>query len=357
MLAAGSDVERMRSFAHDGLRAWGVAAYTAAGLGRSDAETMVENQLWSDLRGVDTHGFQRLPWYVGWLLEGRCDPKAGLAIVREQPGVLVGDAGGGLGQIAVTRFTERLIAAARRGGLVVGTLRNSNDWGCGARYPVLAAEAGFVCFATTTSVPNLAPFGSRRRLLGNNPWVFAFPRREAPPLVLDMALTPVALGKVLRARAERAEIPRDWGFLDRDGRPTTDPDAALRGVIPAIGGYKGIGMAVVSNLLAGILAGSAHSADVDVGRRGQFFLLLDPGALLGERERYFSELEAMVAQFRAAEADALPGQRIWLPGEIEQGALEERLARGTIEYPASVVAALEETGRKLGVPFGVGSTG
>jgi L-2-hydroxycarboxylate dehydrogenase (NAD+) len=343
----------MRSFAHEGLRTWGVAAYVAAGLGQRDAETMVENQLWSDLRGVDTHGFQRLPWYVAWLLEGRCDPKAELTIVREQTGTLVGDAGGGLGQIAVTRFTERLIAAARRSGLVVGTLRHSNDWGCGARYPVLAAEAGFVCFATTTSVPNLAPFGSRRRLLGNNPWVFAFPRRGGPPLVLDMALTPVALGKVLRARAEGTPIPQEWGFLDRDGRPTTDPDAALRGVIPAIGGYKGIGMAVVSNLLAGVLAGSAHSADVDVGRRGQFFLLIDPGAL-GEPESYYRELDAMVDQFRAAKADALPGQQIWLPGEIEHGRLEQARARGTIDYPPSVVTALEETGRKLGVPFDVG---
>lgn len=346
----------MRSFAHDGLRAWGVAAYTAAGLARSDAETMVENQLWSDLRGVDTHGFQRLPWYVGWLLEGRCDPKTELAIVREQGGVLVADGGGGLGQLVVTRFTERLIAAARQTGLGVGTLRNSNDWGCGARYPLLAAEAGFICFATTTSVPNLAPFGSRRRLFGNNPWVFAFPRRTAPPLVLDMALTPVALGKVMRARAEHTEIPAAWGFLDRDGRPTTDPDAALRGIIPAIGGYKGIGMALVSNLLAGVLAGSAHGTDVDVGRRGQFFLLLDPGAF-GEREEYFGEVEAMVAQFRSAEADTLPGQRIWLPGEIEQRKLEERLASGILAYPAPVVRALEETGQRLGVLFAVGSVG
>jgi (2R)-3-sulfolactate dehydrogenase (NADP+) len=201
-------------------------------------------------------------------------------------------------------------------------------------------------------VPNLAPFGSRRRLLGNNPVVWAFPRRGAAPIVLDMALTPVALGKVLRARAEGGAIPEDWGFLDRDGRPTTDPEAALAGIIPAIGGYKGVGLAVVSNLLAGVLSGSAHTGDVDVGRRGQFLLLLDPGAL-GEREAYFDALEEMVRQMRAAQQDALPGQRVYLPGEIEQSTLEERRAQGAVPYPASVVRALEKTGGELSVPFDV----
>ena len=342
----------MQSFRVDELRPWGIAAYVAAGMPERDAATVVDNQLWSDLRGVDTHGFQRVSWYVGWFRDGRCDPKAELEIVSEKPSVVVGDGHGGLGQLVATRFMERLIEAARGSGLVVGTLRNSNDWGCGANYPYAAAQAGFVCFGTTTSVPNLAPFGSRRRLFGNNPVVYAFPRRSDPPLVLDMALTPVALGKVLRARAEGTEIPQEWGFRDRDGAPTADPEAALAGIIPAIGGYKGIGLAIVGNLLAGVLSGGSHTGDVDVGRRGQFFLLLDPG-LFGPRQGYFDALEDMVGQMRGADEEALPGERVWLPGEIEQQTMDERRATGVIPYPSSVVRALARTGDALGVPFDV----
>src|SRR5207249_4685645 len=110
------------------------------------------------------------------------------------------DVDNALGQIACTRAVERLIPMARATGLAVGTLRHSNDWGCGAYYPLLGAAAGFVTFGTTTSVPTLAPFGSRTRMVGNNPMVYAVPRRGAPPVVHDMALTPVALGKVMRAR-------------------------------------------------------------------------------------------------------------------------------------------------------------
>ena len=157
------------SFYLEQLRPWGIAAYSAAGMSTADATTVVDNQLWSDLRGVDTHGFQRVSWYINWFRDGSTDPKAQLQIVTETPSVVVADGSHGLGQLVITRFMEHLINVASDSGMVVGVIRNSNDWGCGANYPYMAAEAGFVCFGTTTSVPNLAPFGSRRKLFGNNP--------------------------------------------------------------------------------------------------------------------------------------------------------------------------------------------
>ena len=119
-------------------------------------------------------------------------------------------------------------------------------------------------------------------------------------------MTPVALGKVLRARSEGNDIPESWGFLDRDGNPTIDPDVAMKGIVPAIGGYKGIGMITASNILAGILSGSAHTGEVAVGHRGQFFLLMDPN-IFREKDDYYDDIENMVDQIRAAgEEDALP---------------------------------------------------
>ena len=315
-------------------------------------ETVVDNQLWSDRRGVDTHGFQRVSWYVNWFRDGTTDPTAQCEIVTRTPSVLVADGHHGLGQLVITRFMEQLIEAARESGLVAGVIRNSNDWGCGANYPYRAAEAGFVCYGTTTSVPNLAPFGSRRKLFGNNPIVWTFPRRNQPPIVLDMAITPVALGKVLRARSEGKEIPVEPGASwIATATPPSIPDVAMRGIVPAIGGYKGIGMVTASNIAAGILAGSAHTGDVAVGRRGQFFLLMDPG-VFRDRDEYFDDLEDMVAEIRAAGAeDVLPGQTVYLPGELEQMEMDRRTAAGTVSYPASVVRSLRRVGDELGVPF------
>jgi len=337
----------------DAVRSFAVSAYQAAGMAQADAATMADNQLWSDLRGVDTHGVQRVSWYLRWFAEGRSDPAAQLEIVSDKPTALVGDGRGGLGQLVATRFIERLIVKAQHNGMALGVLRNSNDWGCGAWYPNLAAEAGLVAMATTTSVPNLAPFGARTRLFGNNPIAFAFPRRpeaagNSPrrPIIYDGALTPVALGKVLRARSESTSIPEEWGFRDRDGRPTTDPQAALDGIIPAIGGYKGTGLALVTNVLAGVLSGSAHTGAVDVGRRGQFFFLIDPG-FLGDADGYYEAIEDMVAQVRAAEL--LPGQQVFLPGEPEWQTFESRSAAGVIPYPASVVRALDEVAGDLDI--------
>jgi L-2-hydroxycarboxylate dehydrogenase (NAD+) len=330
----------------DDLRRLGRSAYEKAGLSPRDAETVVEVQLAADLRGVDTHGFQRLPWYVGHLLAGRNNPRPRWRVVRESPATLLLDADNALGQMACVRLAELTIAKAKESGLALGASRNSNDWGCGAYYPLMAAEAGFVAFATTTSIPTLAPFGGRTRTLGNNPMVFAVPRRSGPPLVLDMALTPVALGKVMRAQAEHEPIPEEWGFRDDQGRPTTDPSAALAGIIPAIGGYKGTGLSLMMNVLAGILPGGWHTSDVGVGRRGQFMLAVSP-ELFGERDRFLDEVESMAASVKGAEP--LPGAAVYLPGEPESVRADEARARGSIRYPPSVVEELAAMAASLGI--------
>lgn len=333
----------------DRLRVFGESVYQYAGLSAQDAATVVAVQLEADLRGVDTHGFQRLPLYVRRLLKGENNPRPSLRVVKESPASLVVDADNGLGQLVCVRVMEQAIERARETGLVFAAVKNSNDWGCGAYYPMLAAAAGFVSLCTTTSVPTLAPFGGRSRLLGNNPIAFAAPRRDEPPVVLDMALTPVALGKVMRAQAEGQEIPKAWGFLDRDGQPTTDPKAALRGVIPAIGGYKGTGLSIMTNILAGVLPGGHHSAGVDVGKRGQLFQLISP-ELFGDRDTFLDEVESMVVQIKATEL--LPGvDEVLLPGEPEQRRYQERVKQGAVPYPRSVVAALEKLSEETGVEF------
>lgn len=330
----------------DRLRAFGTEVYRRARVPAGDAATVTDVQLAADARGVDTHGFQRLPWYVEAIAKGEDNPKPDFRVLKETPSSVLLDADRAIGQLACVRLMELTIAKARTTGVAVGTSRNSNDWGCGAYYPLTAARQGFVCFGTTTSVPTLAPFGARTRAIGNNPMVFAVPRREAAPIVLDMALTPVALGKVMRANAEGQTIPLEWGFRDSDGVPTTDPRTALRGIIPAIGGYKGTGLAMMMNILAGVLPRGFHSSAVAPGRRGQFFFVLDP-ALFGDADSFLDGVEAMADEIKRA--DPLPGEQVYLPGEIEEVRERETLARGTISYPPSVARGLQQVGESLGV--------
>jgi LDH2 family malate/lactate/ureidoglycolate dehydrogenase len=331
------------------LRRFGRLAYEHAGMTPDDARLVVDVQLTADQRGVDTHGFQRLPWYVERLVKGENKARPVLRAIKETPVSLVVDGDNGLGQLICVRLMEMTLAKARTAGMAVGTLRNSNDWGCGGYYPMMAAAQGYVSFCTTTSIPTLAPYGGRTRMTGNNPMAFAVPRRNAPPIVLDMALTPVALGKVMRARAEGQPIPEAWGFLTKDGEPTTDPATALGGIIPAIGGYKGTGLSLMMNLLAGVLPGGFHSGAVEPSKRGQFFLVISP-ELFGDRETFFDEVESMAAQVKRSEP--LPAvSDVFLPGELEQRQFDERVRRGSIPYPRSVVSELEALGASIGIPF------
>ena len=336
------------------LREFGVAVYEACGVPAEDAAFTVEIQLTADLRGVDTHGFQRLGWYAGHLRSGRYNPTPSLDVLQETPASHVIDGDGGIGQLVVARTMQRTIDKAKQTGLALGTLRNSNDWGMGAYYPMMAAAEGFVSFCTTTSVPTLAPFGSRTRMTGNNPMAFAAPRTSGPPVVLDMALTPVALGKVMRARAEGREIPEEWGFQDLEGLPTTDPETAMSGVIPALGAvsaYKGSGLSLFMNLLAGALPGGYHSRDVNIGKRGQFLLVIDPG-IFGETDAFLEAVDAMVEQVKLA--DPLPDvAEVYAPGEIEQRAHDERVAAGHVIYPASTVQDLRDLSGELGIPLAI----
>jgi len=334
------------------LRVFGKAVYEACGVPSDDAEFTVDIQLTADLRGVDTHGFQRLGWYAGHLQSGRYNPTPSLETLNETPVAHVVDGDGGIGQLVVARTMQRTIEKAKQTGLALGTLRNSNDWGMGAFYPMMAAAEGFVSFCTTTSVPTLAPFGSRTRMTGNNPMAFAAPRASGPPMVLDMALTPVALGKVMRARAEGREIPEAWGFQDLEGLPTTDPETAMRGIIPALGAvsaYKGSGLSLFMNLLAGALPGGYHSKDVNIGKRGQFLLVIDP-QIFGDPDLFANAVDSMVEQIKSA--DPLPGvDEVFAPGEIEQRAYEERIAAGHVIYPASTLQDLRELSDQMGIPL------
>lgn len=324
-------------------------AFIKVGLRHKDATLMAENMIWADMRGIDTHGLQRVSWYVKWIFDGLANPLAKTKVLGQGSSFVLGDGESGLGQVVATQFCEILMGKAINEGICLGLLKNSNDWGCGAWYSCRGAEKGLVGVTLTTSIPMLAPWGSKARLFGNNPIACAFPRKSGyDPIVYDGALTPVALGKVMRAKSEGKDIPLEWGFRDSDGGATSDPERALKGIIPAIGGYKGIGLALVTNILAGILPGAAHSSNVEIGKRGQFFLFLNPEVVC-DPDYYYRSIEELALEVSEAgsEENSLPQGEAMLPGEPEWRKFREAKTLGSISYPASVVASLDKVAEKL----------
>src|SRR5690349_17642076 len=185
---------------------------------RLAADTLVQADLW----GHQSHGVMRLSWYVGRLRAGIMKAAAEPALVVDAGAVAVIDGRDSMGQVLSARAADEAIGRARAHGVGVVAVRNSNHFGTAMYFTLRAARAGCVAFLSTNASPAMAPWGGRRKAVGTNPWSLAAPAGTHPPMVLDIANTAVARGKVYLARQKGMPIPQGWA-IDRDGAPTTDP--------------------------------------------------------------------------------------------------------------------------------------
>jgi LDH2 family malate/lactate/ureidoglycolate dehydrogenase len=352
-------------YAWEPLVDFATAAFERAGLSGGDARITATSLVMADLRGVMTHGMVRLPIYVRNAKDGTLDPTAQPEVMQESGGTALLDGQNAMGQVVSTRAMELAIEKARKGGVGAVTVRNSNHFGTCAHWAIMAAERGMIGIAMTNGSAAMAPTGGLEMLVGNNPLAIAAPSNEAFPIVLDMALTVVARGKIRLAQMNGQQIPLGWG-LDKDGKPTEDPASALTGSLLPVGGYKGYGMAVMVDMLTAVLSGAALSPELEnmgftlnaadenlkkgpvepgVGT-GHFFLALDikqflPLAAFKERASGYA---AMLHEApRAAGVD-----RIYLPGEIEYLTETDRRANG-IAYEDSLVREWQKLGEAEGL--------
>ena len=171
------------------------------------------------------------------------------------------DGGDAMGQVLTHYAMSEAIRRARIHGISGVALRNSNHFGTALYYTLRAARAGCVAFLSTNASPAMAPWGGRRKTVGTNPWSWAAPAGSFAPMVLDIANTGVARGKIHLAKKKRQPIPEGWA-LDAAGAPTTDPAAAIEGIILPMAGHKGYGIAVMMDVLSGVLTGKIGRAHV-----------------------------------------------------------------------------------------------
>ena len=314
----------------------------AVGLDFEMAGVFADSIVAADLRGVKSHGTIRVPEYVRRVESGVMDPRAEVRFVRDEGAVGLLDGGNGFGQAAACKAMRRAIEKAGVHGIGLVGVRNSNHFGIASYYAMAALEAGMIGLVLTNASPAMNPFGTMTPLLGTNPIAVAVPAGEEKPIVLDMSTSLVARGKIRFAALTGKEIPLGWA-TDAAGEPTTDAQKALKGSLEPIGGAKGSGLALIVDLLCGVLTGSCLTGDVktivDVSgpaRTGHIFGAIDVARFIGA-DLFKQNVDAVIRRIKGLPARA--GHQVFLPGEIEYDLAARRTREG--------VPLAEEVARNL----------
>lgn len=312
------------------------------------ADTLVTAELW----GHASHGMLRLPWYVARLRSGATEAVTAPEVVRDGGAMVVLDGRHGIGQVVTQRAVELGIERARAHGISGVAVRDSGHFGTAAYFTRQAADAGCVALLVTNASPAMAPWGGRVKAIGTNPWSVAAPAGRHGVVVMDLANTAVARGKVYLAAERGDQIPAGWAAA-ADGTPTTDPAEAIAGLILPMAGPKGYVISFMMDVLAGVLTGSAFGAGVagpyDPSRRsgaGHLLITIDVSAVADPAD-FAARIEALVDQTRGGELAAWADE-ILVPGELEDRT-RRRLAAGGIPLADTTRDALATLGREVGV--------
>jgi (2R)-3-sulfolactate dehydrogenase (NADP+) len=332
----------MPRIAHEKLARLTARALKKAGASAAMARMTAEALVAAEMEGLPGHGLSRVSLYAQHLREGRADGNAKPAVVRKKGAACLIDAGGGLAFPAAALAAKEAVKRARRHGVAFAGVTNSHHFGAAAYHLAPVAQAGLVGLAFTNSPAAINAWGGRRAFFGTNPIAAIFPRQNADPVVVDLALTEVVRGKIMLYAKEGRPIPLGWA-VDRDGKPTTDAQAALTGSMMAIGGVKGTALALMVETLCVVLTGAALSFENDSyfepgnkPRIGHAIIAIDPEAVAGAGV-YYDRLEALVSAMLADEGVRLPGAR-------RQQAAAAARAEG-LEVSAAVLKELRQLAR------------
>lgn len=322
------------------------------GVPSPQAEVIAEAVVEGDLRGVESHGILRLPAYVHRVQRGLMNPVTDPVIIREQGATVLLDAQGGFGQVAGVQAMDIAIEKARQYGIGMVAVRNANHLGVASYYAMRALPHRMIGLLATNAAPSMAAWGGAKAVLGTNPICIAIPTGLDVDIVLDMASSQVARGKIRLAATRGESIPPGWA-LDAQGNPTQDPNEALKGTLLPMGGPKGYGLALVVEVMAGVMTGSdfsVHLASVhDLDRPtsvGFVVQAVDLRAFV-DWDEFVSRMESLVWEIR--QSPRAPGvERIFLPGEIEWLKSQERRRSG-VPVARSVLRELLGLAAEVGV--------
>ena len=339
-------VERLREFIERALE--------AVGMPGEDARTVASLMAEADLLGAEGHGIFRLPQYVRRIKAGGLNLRPRIRIERERAGMALLDGDNAMGHLVMHRAAELATHKAAEAGVAWVGAHHSNHAGPASLYARIPLRRDMIgLYVAVGNANHLPPWGGTEMLLSTNPIAIAVPAATRPPLVLDMATTVAAYGKV-KTKAQRGEtMPEGW-MIDREGRPLTDPKRADEGFLLPIGGYKGYGLGLMFGILAGILNGAAfardtidfNADDVTPTNTGQFVVAIDVGAFI-DRDAFKVKVDEVWDTMKSS--PLLPGfDEIRLPGERTHR-LEQDNRRLGIPLHPTLSAALAKLAAELGI--------
>lgn len=336
------------------LRAFVTRAFEAGGLPAEDARTVAGLMVEADLRGSDTHGVIRLPRYIGRIRAGGTNPRPNIRVVSDKPSAALVDGDNGMGHLIMRKAAQIAIEKAKTTGAAWVGARMSNHAGPASLYATMPLAHDMIgLYLAVGSSNHLPPWGGSEMLLGTNPIAIAVPTLEEAPVVLDMAPTVAAYGKV-RLKQQRGEpMPVGW-MIDKDGKPLTDASRADDGYLLPIGEYKGYGLALMIGLLAGLLNRAAFGRDVVDFANDPKAVTNTGHAMVAIAIDTFAPVEAFKRSVDAAVRDIrgsnrLPGvAHIFVPGEQSHLKMRDRMANG-VPMPAPLRKSLDGVARDVGI--------
>ena len=364
-----TDEQEFYLFPVEDLKGFSARVFMHFGIAEADARQAADVLAQSDLRGIDSHGMARLHTYFDMLALGRINPRPNIKIVREKAGIATVDGDNGLGLVVGPKANQIAMEKAERHGSGWVSVCHSNHFGIAGYYPLKALERDLIGWAMTNSTKLVAPLWGAERMLGTNPIAIAFPGFKEPPIVIDMATSAVAYGKIEMALRKKTEIPRGW-IVDKNGFMTTNPHDMIDGgsQLPLgsereLGGHKGYALAAMVDILCCVLSGAnwgpfappfALRQEVptrSVGKGiGHFFGAMQIEGFIDKNE-FKRQIDEWIRVFRNTKpAPGTSGPLI--PGDPEREAEAIRSKEG-IPLLKPVVDDLLDISRKTGIPFEV----
>lgn len=347
-----SDAADARAIAASQLEAFIARAFESVDIAQGDARVIAELMVRADLNGADGHGVFRLPQYIRRIKGGAVNVKPDIRVEREAPGMALVDGDNGMGHLVMRFAADKAIEKARTAGVAWVGVKRSNHAGPASLYASMPVAHDMIgLYLAVGNANHLAAWGGLDMLLSTNPIAVGVPAGDEPPIVLDMATTVAAYGKVKTAAQRGETMPEGW-MIDRQGRPLTDPKRASEGLLLPIGGYKGYGLALVFGLLAGTLNGAAMGRDVvdfnnddtTPTNTGHVIVAINIAKFRAPAE-FKRSVDELIRDIRGSKR--LPGiEAIRLPGEQSHAKREARTKHG-IPLPAPLLRSLNQLAAEL----------
>lgn len=338
----------MSLIAAQDLREFTKVVFTKAGVEATQAATVADHLVHANLRGVDSHGVARIPYYIRGIQSREVNVNPKITIVADNEATAIVDGDFALGQVAGKYATELAMKKASEFGVGVVGVRRTSHVGMLAHYGMMIAKKKMVGEVFTNSPPFMAAWGGKKPVFGTNPVCLTFPYEETGPIVLDMATSESAAFKIQSAADKGESIPEGWA-IDKDGNPTTSPKEALEGALLPFGGYKGYGLAVAVELFSSVLLGAQWSTRVKLAyytEGGHYVQAIDVSHFRPYND-YLRDMHEVVKGIKSSGKPKAKNE-IYLPGEKEAIIAAERSVRG-IPVDASLKNELTQVSKEFDV--------